>query len=57
MPGKACQVIRRHVVAKIIEQEKGIEFRRVAEPERAPKMDARAFKRRLRLDKALDGPN
>ena len=50
MPRKAGQVILGNLVAKIVEQQKGIVVRGVAESERAPQMHARAFHGGLGLD-------
>jgi hypothetical protein len=43
VPWKTGEIIVGNVVAKIVEQQKGIEVGGVAEPERASQMDARAF--------------
>src|SRR5215472_7479575 len=43
MPRKARQVVRGHVVAKIVEQQERIKFVRVAEAKRAPQVHARAL--------------
>ena len=57
MPGKPGEVVFGHVVAEIVEQEKGVELRGVAEAERAAEMHAGAFDGGLGLDQALDGAN
>src|SRR5262249_36878958 len=45
MPGESGQVVIRHVVAKIVQQEKRIVVARLAEAEGAAKMNAGAFER------------
>ncbi len=57
VPGEARQVIRRQVIAKIVEQQKRIEVGRVAESKRAAQVHAGSFDRRLGLDQPLDGSN
>src|SRR5262245_41823963 len=57
MPRKAFQVIFRHVVAKIVEQQEGIEIRRVAETEGAPQVYAGTFHGRFGFDQAFYGSN
>src|SRR5262249_40219005 len=57
MPREAFQVVFRHVVAKIVEQQKGIEIRRVAETERAPQVYAGTLHGRFGLDQAFYGSN
>src|SRR5436190_10462181 len=57
MPGKPGKVVLGVLVAKIIEQQKRIEFRRAAEPERALQLDAGAFERWLRVRDLSDGSN
>src|SRR5262245_1164766 len=57
MPRKAFQVFCRQVVANIVEQQKGIEIRRVAETERAPQMYASTLHGRFGLDQAFYGSN
>ena len=56
MPRKAGQVVVRYVVAEIIQEQKRIEIRRVAEAEGPAQMDACAFEGWLGLDQSLDGP-
>ncbi len=43
MPRKTGEIVVGPVVAKVVEQQEGIEFRRLAEAERAPQLDAGAF--------------
>ena len=43
VPRETRQVIFRNVVAEIVQQEERVEFRGVAEPERAPQVHSRAF--------------
>jgi hypothetical protein len=50
MPGESRLIVIRVVVAKIIQQEKGIELLRLAEPEGSLQLDARALNRGLRLN-------
>jgi hypothetical protein len=49
MPRKAGEVVRRIVVAEIVEQQKWVVVLGATEPEGAPKFDAGAFHCRLRL--------
>jgi hypothetical protein len=53
MPGKAGEKVVRVLVPEIVEQEKRIELRRVAEPEGALEPDAGAFDRWLGLADVL----
>src|ERR1700674_3058694 len=53
MPRKPRQIILRHIVAKIVQQQEWVELRGVAKPKRAPQMHARAFRRWLGLDQPL----
>ncbi len=55
MPRKAGEIVGRPVVAEIVEQQKRIELRGVAEAEGAAQLDAGAFDGRLRLHDAFDG--
>src|SRR5258708_920332 len=57
MPRKAGQVVRGNVVAEVVEQEKRIELRSVAETKRATQMYARAFNRRFGFDLPLHWTN
>src|SRR5580704_4387365 len=57
MPWKPRQVVLRHVIAKIVEQQKRIEVGSVAKPKRAPQMHSRALKSRLGFNKFLDRSN
>src|SRR2546423_1919432 len=57
MPGDACEIGIRVVVAKIVEQEKRIELRRAAEPEGALQLHARSLERRFRLPYFLHRSN
>ena len=43
VPGKPCQIVFRNIIAKIIEEQKGIEIGSVAEAEGTAQMYARAF--------------
>jgi hypothetical protein len=54
MPRKSGEIIFRKLIAKIIEQKKGIIVRGVAEPESTPQMHARAFHSGFGLDQLLD---
>ena len=56
MPGEAGTIVRRPIVAKIVEQEKGVELVRCAEAECPAQMNARAFDGRLGFDDSFDGP-
>src|SRR5688572_7218662 len=56
VPGEAREVIRRALVAEVIEEQERIELVGRAESERAPQFHAGAFHRRLGLDDLLDGP-
>jgi len=49
VPREAGQVIRRNVIAEVIEEEERVEIGGVAEAERAAQMDARSFECRLGL--------
>ena len=50
MPGEAGQIVVRVLVPEIVEEQERIELGRVAESERAPQLDARAFDVGLRLE-------
>jgi hypothetical protein len=54
MPREASQVILRTVIPEVVEEEKWIEFRRIAEAECAAQVNARAFQGRLRFDEPLN---
>jgi hypothetical protein len=54
MPWEARQVILRTVIPEVVEEEKRVEFRRVAEAERAAQVNARTFQGRLRPDEPLN---
>ncbi len=54
VPRKSCQVIRRDVIAEVVEKQKRVEVRSVAEPERATQVHARTFQRRLGFNQALN---
>src|SRR5579859_5648935 len=45
MPWKTRQIILRHIIAKIVQQQKRIEVRGIAESKGSPKMHSRAFHR------------
>ena len=47
MPREAREIRVRIIVAEIVEQQKRIELRRIAEAERAAQLHARAFERRF----------
>src|SRR6185312_10142878 len=47
MPWETSQVIRRDIIAKIVQQQKRIEITGIAETERSPQMYTCAFERRF----------
>src|SRR5579872_6186351 len=55
MPGKPCQIILRVLIAKIIQQQKWIEFLRFAKTEGALEFYSRAFDGRLGLNNLFYG--
>jgi hypothetical protein len=55
VPGEAGKIIRRTIVAEVVEQQEGIELGSVAEAEGAVELDAGAFDGGLRLHDLLDG--
>src|SRR5262249_42295844 len=55
MPRKSREVVFRNIVAKIIQQEKGIEVGGVAESEGAAEMDSGSFQGWLGFHESLDG--
>ena len=55
MPREAGQVILRHVIAKVIQEEKRIEVGGIAEAEGAAQVDTGPFDGRLGFDETLDG--
>src|SRR5260221_303361 len=57
MPRKSRQIILRHIVPKIIQQQKRIKIRCVPETEGPAQMHARSFAGRLRFHKPLYGSN
>src|SRR5688500_13154531 len=57
VPGKASEVVLRHVIPKIVKQEEGIEVRCIAEAERTAEMYTGAFARRFGLDESLHWPD
>ena len=57
MPGETGHIVVRPLVAEIVEQEKRIEFARIAEAERTAQLHARALEHRPRLIDTPDGPN
>jgi hypothetical protein len=57
VPGKAGEVVRGVVVAKIVEQQERIEVGRIAESERALQPDAGAFERGFRRTDVSDRAN
>ena len=56
MPGKPRQIVRRHVIAKIVQQQERIELLRIAEAKRPPQMHSRAFDGWLRPYQLLHRP-
>src|SRR6516164_4744488 len=56
MPGKAGEVIFRNVVSEIVQEQEGIEFCGVAEPESTAQTNPGAFKSRLGLNQSFDRP-
>src|SRR5208282_1348887 len=57
MPREACQIVLGNIIAEVIEQEERIGFLGISETESAAKMDACAFKRRLRFDDSFNWSN
>ena len=57
MPREAREIVGGILVAKVVEQEEGIEVPRVTEAERATQTDTRSFDGGLRLHDALDWSN
>ncbi len=57
MPGKAREIILRHVVAEIIQQQKRIEVGSIAETKGAPQMHPGAFQRWFGFDQPLNRSN
>ena len=57
VPGETGTVVIGPIVAKIVEQEKGIELPGISESECTPQLHARAFDGGLGLDNAFDRPN
>ena len=55
VPGESGQVILRHVVAEIVEQQKRVKIGGVAKAECAAQVHTRAFDRRFGLAELLDG--
>ena len=55
MPGKPRQIIRRNVVAEIVEQQERIEIGSVAKTERTPQMYPRAFECRFGFYEPVNG--
>ena len=49
MPGESGQIVFWDIVAKVVEQQEGVEIFSVSEAKRAPKMHACAFQRGLGL--------
>ncbi len=43
VPGESGEIVVRHVVAEIVEQQERVEFGRIAKTERAPQADTGAF--------------
>jgi hypothetical protein len=50
MPRKALQIIFRHIVPKVVEQQERIEIRRVAETECTAQVNARSLHRGFGFD-------
>ena len=57
VPWEAGAIVVRVLVAKVVEEQKRIELVRLAEPERALQLHARAFDVRLGMVDALHGPD
>ena len=57
MPGETGAIVVGVVVPKIVEEQKRIEFGRVAKSKRALQLDARALEVRFRMKDALYGPD
>src|ERR1700730_10861314 len=57
VPREPSQIIVGNVVAEIVQEKEWIEVGCIAESERAAKMHASAFERRLGLNDSLNGPN
>ena len=57
MPRKSRQVILRHIVAKIVEQEKRVEVGGIAEAEGSPQMHTSALESRFRKCEPFDRSN
>jgi hypothetical protein len=57
MPWKPGQILVGVVVAEIVEEEKGIVIRGIAEPEGATQFDAGALESGFGLRNMLDGPD
>jgi hypothetical protein len=57
MPGKTHTVVLWLIVSEIIQQQEWIEIGCIAKTERATKVNACAFKGRLRLTDSLDRAN
>jgi hypothetical protein len=55
MPRESSQIILWNIIAKIVEEEEGIELFCVSKTECPAKMHARTFESRLRLDELLNG--
>ena len=54
MPREARQVLLRHIVAEVVEQQERVEVGGVAEAERAAQMHAGAFESRLGFNEPFD---
>ena len=57
MPGEARQIVLRHVVSKVVEQEERVVVGRLAEAKRTAQVHACAFQGGLGCDQLLDGSN
>src|SRR5207237_10816026 len=57
MPREPSQIVGGDIIPKIVEKEKRIEVRRIAESKRAAQVHPRAFERWLGLDQPLDRSN
>src|SRR6267378_476314 len=53
VPGKPRQIILRHIIPKIIQQQERVEIRSIAKAERTAQVHSRPFRRRLGLDQPL----
>ena len=54
MPGKACQIVRRNIIAEIVQQQERIEVLGIPETKCTAEMNPRSFKSWFGFDKPLD---